>query len=121
MMVTNACRKRVKMSRMAGMVSNLTSSRIQGTCGIRLPPDENFPLPDTQKAEFLPERYRSRQHKLLKNLRNTTCSVRRRNQTRRWRDRRRTYATRSNRGGIPMFTKMFDELTKQVATVTSRR
>src|SRR6266516_7152879 len=28
--------KRVKMSRMAGMVSNLTSSRIQGTCGIRL-------------------------------------------------------------------------------------
>src|SRR5438552_72607 len=36
MMVTIACRNRVKMSRMAGMVSNLTGSRIQGTCGIRL-------------------------------------------------------------------------------------
>ena len=37
-MVTIAWRKRVKMSRMAGMVSNLTSSRIQGTCAIRLRP-----------------------------------------------------------------------------------
>src|SRR2546427_611417 len=37
MVTTIACRKRVKMSRMAGIVSNSTSSRIQGAYGIRLP------------------------------------------------------------------------------------
>src|SRR2546426_4974269 len=36
MMVTIACRKSVKMSRMLGMVSNGRSSRIQDACGIRL-------------------------------------------------------------------------------------
>src|SRR5690242_7509329 len=36
MIVTIACRKSVKMSRMLRIVSNLIRSRTQGACGIRL-------------------------------------------------------------------------------------
>jgi hypothetical protein len=37
MMITMACRKRVKMSRILRMVPNGRTSRIQGACGIRHP------------------------------------------------------------------------------------